>query len=108
MEIQLKPFDRYDWMNYPGAEGEPKIAEIELPLDGRALPCQVVVDDNGINLDYWDGDTCYDFQFPVYADDGITGAGIARAEALLKVIGLDYKHVTTELLQDIGFIYQEV
>jgi len=102
MEITFRPFDGMDWNNYPGAEGEPEIAQVVLPLDGKYHPCEIVLDDNGINLDYWEEtlDVIHDFNFAL-----LSGQGKERARHIINLIRLDTPDITADDLMVLGFEY---
>lgn len=107
MEITLKAFDNTDWELYPGCEGEPEIAFINLPLEGTVMECVVVVDDNGINLDYEDmrdpdNIVCHDFQYPM------DGQGLQTAKEKLATLNLYASTITVNALVALGFIYNKV
>lgn len=106
MEITTRPFDNSDWELFPGCEGKPEIAYVTLPFDGTQMECAVVVDDNGINLDYYDTNgeplVIHDFQM------NMDGKGVAHAKEVLARFALDNPRVDAGVLQALGFIYNKV
>jgi hypothetical protein len=104
MEIMLQPFDEAAYYAYQGVEGAAEIATMNLPLEGKSMECEIVVDDNGINLQYHDveGDCYHDFAFPM------DGQGVTRAKIVLGQLDLTVSTVTVGALQTLGFVYNRV
>lgn len=104
MEIMFHEFTVQDWYAFSGAEvkdGVPLIADVTLPLDGQWLECQVVLDDNGINLDYWEPkqEVIHDFALPM------DGQGLQAAQARFSQLNLEASSITVHALQTLGFVY---
>lgn len=103
MEIQLRPFSVAEHYAYQGVEGAAEYAEMEMPLEGKTMLCEIVVDDNGINLLYRDGEDMHDFSFELVA-----GMGVSMAKHLLTLVDLTVPSVTIEDLMVLGFAYNHI
>lgn len=103
LQFNFKPFSPDDWATYSGAEGEPEICETKVKLDGEEYFVVVVLDDNGINLDYVKdeyGGWLHDFYFDI--EEG----GKERARAVFNMLNIE--DATVENLQAIGFHYNDL
>jgi len=47
---QMKPFGKHDWDCFAGAEGNARIAEIKVEIDGKMMDGTIVSDDAGVGI----------------------------------------------------------
>lgn len=90
MKIELRQFDKMDWMVFPGAEGDALIAYQNIYIDGVEDAAAVIVDNNGMGIYMLDGHTY------TYETD-------YRTAKFMVEEGLNWENITTEGLEALGF-----
>jgi hypothetical protein len=108
-KCEFKPFGEKEWQLYSGAEGEPLVCYTEGMLNGVVHDLIIVLDDNGINLDYClkpddkkgmpYGEWAHDLYFE-------TDGGIGVSTAAFNM--LDLSNATLIGLKALGFTYNDL